>query len=321
MSLPSPDESPPIDVELMAVAREIRKIDPEGLAIGQVLRETLDQLYYGERTGRYHWKQLCKTEKTHCGTLVEINLLQRFLEYFKDAEKLDYKIAGVEVDCKYSQDKQWMIPPEAHGHLCLVVWADDYEAVWSLGIVRATPERLHLKDDMRGKNRDSKATLNKEGRQAIFWLFQDAPLPPNILLQLSPEDLKSIFAFTSGTKKLDQLFRVALGRLVGRAAVATVGKQKDFTRRVRRNGGSRSSLQKDGIVIVGPYTTHTTIAKSLGILVPRSGEYISIRLSPADAPGEGVARIDGGYWRVARPSDPVVDAPHLPSPSAKEADE
>ena len=48
----------------------------------------LDQLYDGQRTGRYRWDQLRKTEKTHCGTLVEINMQREFL--FEDGSKLDF---------------------------------------------------------------------------------------------------------------------------------------------------------------------------------------------------------------------------------------
>src|SRR5256885_8626710 len=106
----------------MAVAAQLRQLDPDGSRTAQVLRDTLDQLYDGQRTGRYRWDQLYKTEKTHCGTLVEINLHREF--EFQDGLKLDYQIAGVDVDCKYSQKNgAWMIPPEARGHLCLVLWA------------------------------------------------------------------------------------------------------------------------------------------------------------------------------------------------------
>ncbi|MDB6037229.1 MAG: restriction endonuclease NaeI, partial [Verrucomicrobiales bacterium] len=112
------------DLELLRVASELRRIDPDGFRTATVLRETIDQLYDGQRTGRYRWDQLFKTEKTHCGTLVEINLVREFK--FQDGSLLDYQIAGIEVDCKYSQKVGgWMIPPEAVGHLCLVISAED----------------------------------------------------------------------------------------------------------------------------------------------------------------------------------------------------
>src|SRR6266704_2051576 len=95
------------DLELRSVVAEILKLDPKGLRTAQVLRNTLDQLYDGQRTGRYFWEQLYKTEKTHCGTLVEINLQREF--NFADGDKLDYRIGGADVDCKYSQTQGgWM---------------------------------------------------------------------------------------------------------------------------------------------------------------------------------------------------------------------
>src|SRR5437899_2367798 len=87
--------------ELQAVAAEILRLDPDGSGTAQVIRETLDQLYDGQRTGRYRWDQLHKTEKTHCGTLIEMNLVRKF--NFPDGDDLDYRIAGADVDCKYSQ--------------------------------------------------------------------------------------------------------------------------------------------------------------------------------------------------------------------------
>lgn len=85
----------------------------------------------GQHTGRFRWEQLYKTEKAHMGTLVEINLQREF--GFGDGVDMDYRIVGVDVDCKFSQTPGgWMIPPEAVGHLLLVVWASDIKAQWSM---------------------------------------------------------------------------------------------------------------------------------------------------------------------------------------------
>jgi hypothetical protein len=305
MSTPSGDK------ELDLVAQAIREVDPDGARTAQVLRDTLDQLYDGQRTGRYRWDQLFKTEKTHCGTLVEINLQREFRPAFGDGLKLDYKIAGIEVDCKYSQKLNgWMIPPEAHGHLCLVVWAEDKSSKWCMGLVRIAPDRLNL-----GSNRDAKATLNQEGRDAIVWLFRNAELPPNVLLQLDPSEVDGIMALKHGTKRINALFEKTLGHLVGRAAVATVGQQKDFMKRVRANGGARTALKGKGIVILGPYGSHLEIARKLGLPLPKSGESIAVKLVPVAAPGGGVVCIEDCFWRVAKDVDPIVTAPELPSVS------
>jgi hypothetical protein len=246
-------------------------------------------------------------EKTHCGTLVEINLHREFK--FEDGEKMDYRIAGIEVDCKYSQKLNgWMIPPEAQGHLCLVVWSEDNaDPKWSMGLVRTTADRLHASG-----NRDAKATLNEAGRKAITWLFKDDPLPPNILLQLDRATVDKIMSLRFGKRRLNELFRIALGMRVGRAVVATVGQQDDYMRRVRKNGGSRTALRREGILILGQYNSHGKVAKALGVPVPGRGESVSVQVTPSKGPGVGVAEISGKFWRVAKPQDPIECAPELP---------
>ena len=112
------------DAQLKAVAEELVTADPEGCKIGRVLRRTYDMLLDGRHTGRYCWQQLSKTEKTHFGTLAEINLQRAFA--FADGKAMDFAIRGIDVDCKFSQDPgDWMIPPEAVGHVILGLWASD----------------------------------------------------------------------------------------------------------------------------------------------------------------------------------------------------
>ncbi|HXI71895.1 MAG TPA: NaeI family type II restriction endonuclease [Verrucomicrobiae bacterium] len=298
---------PDMDAELEAVKAAILTLDPQGNRTAQVLRDTFDQLYDGQRTGRYRVDQLHKTEKTHCGTLVEINLHREF--GFEDGKDMDYRIAGVDVDCKYSQIKGgWMIPPEAHGHLCLLVWANDSkDPKWSVGLVRVTLGRLNS-----GGNRDQKATLNGSGRNAIVWLFKDAHLPPNVLLQLDRDVVDRILGQTSGQKKVNELFRNTLGMKVGRAVVATVAQQDDYMKRVRGNGGARTALQPEGIIILGQFHAHGIIAKALGVPVPEHGESVSVKITPASGIGAGVARIGGRFWRIAKSTDPITLAPSLP---------
>lgn len=297
---------PSTDAVLQAVVSEIHRLDPGGTRTARVLRDTLDQLYDGQRTGRYRWDQLYKTEKTHCGTLVEINLQREF--GFKDGDVLDFSICGTEVDCKYSQRVGgWMIPPEADDHLSLVAWADDVASKWSLGIVRVTAEILNL-----GSNRDAKRTISRSGQQAITWIFPEFALPANILLHLDRATVDSIMALRSGQRRINALFRATLGKLVGRGVVATVARQDDYMKRVRVNGGARTALRPEGIVVLGQYQAHARVAKGLGLPVPCRGESLAVRLAPAEQPGVGVVEIDQGFWRVAGAADPVVTAPLLP---------
>lgn len=244
--------------------------------MAQVLRDTFDQLYDGVRTQRYRWDQLFKTEKTHFGTLVEINLQRRFR--FADGVKLDYHIAGFDVDAKYSQSLGgWMLPPEAVDELCLVVTASDSLSRFSAGVVRASSELLNG-----GHNRDSKRTLSAAGRETIEWLQRDSPLPPNTLLHMQQSDLDAVFAVGNGTAALIELFRRNVGNIVSRAALATVASQLDATRRVRGGqSGARDPLAADGIVVLGgAYRWQQEAALALGLPVPRRTEYVAGYVSP-----------------------------------------
>lgn len=298
------------DPELDAVAKELLGIRDFESRVAAVLRDTLDQLYDGQRTGRYKWKDLKKTEKTHCGSLVEINLQREF--QFADGDKLDYRIANSEVDCKYSQDlAAWMIPNEAHNELCLGLWADDAQAIWSLGLFRALDEFLTVRG-----NRDEKANLNKDGKASVRWLFQGSELPPNILLQIPEADVKHIMESRSGAERIRRLFRTVQGQRIGRGVVATVAKQADYMKRIRGNGGARSTLRDEGIIILGQYEAHREIARQLGLPIPGKGESVSARVSPGNANEPGSAMVDGSWWRVAEPEDPEVQAPLLPTPGS-----
>ncbi len=308
------DHPSAVDSELQIVANAIRALDPDGNRTAKVLRETIDQLYDGQRTGRYRWDQLYKTEKTHCGTLVEINLQREF--EFADGEILDFSLAGFEVDCKYSQDLfKWMIPPEARNQLCLVLWANDAaDPLWSMGLVRASEDRLRPTI-----NRDQKANLNATGRDAVLWLFRNRPLPTNVLLQIDPQEVSHMMALKSGAARVRQLFRITQKRIVRGAVVATAGQQKDYMKRVRANGGARSTLRTEGLLVLGQYSSHVRIAAELGLPLPGAGDSISVRVSRATATGPGVAKIDGGFWRIAADTDPVEEAPVLPKPTKREA--
>ncbi|KUO20341.1 restriction endonuclease [Streptomyces dysideae] len=297
------------DRELIEVYDHIRALDPSGQRFAFVLRDTIDQLLNGEVTGRYDWKTLFKTEKTHAGTLVEINLQWEFK--FDDGINMDYQIAGVDVDCKYSQQfGAWMIPPEALGHLCLLVWADDYKTQWSAGLLRIRREWLNG-----GNNRDLKLTIKAEHRDKILWLWRNAELPENVLLHMNPLDREAVFASKSGQQRLNELFRRVQRRRIGRNVVRTVAQQKDYMKRVRGNGGSRSALRPEGIIIMGDYESHRAVAQRLGILQPREGEFVSVRVARAGTRHRSAPQItlDGETWVVADDSDPAEIAPHLPS--------
>lgn len=296
--------SPSPDSALEEVAAELMRLDPEGIKWASVVRHTFDMVYYGHETGRYRWDQLMKTEKTHFGTLFEINGQREF--GFEGGDKTDYEIAGHQVDAKWSQTVgAWMLPPEVFDELALVATGSDQDSVWSLGLIRVTT-------DVRKEtiNRDKKSQLNALGRASVRWLWKDAPLRPNVLLQLSSEVVEHIFAPKGGTNRVNRLFRSAEGMIVHRNTVATVSKQLDTQRRLRGgSGGARGSLAPEGFVILsGKY--HSQYADPLGVPTPLNDEYISVKVVPSED-GSG-AFIGGRYWRRARRGEEIsVPAPVL----------
>lgn len=278
-------------------------------AVGQAIRLSYDQAYDGQRTGRFHWDQLSKTEKTNAGSLVEI-WLARTLQ-LTDGIHLDFQIAGYEVDCKFSQRSGgWMLPPEVRGHIAMVLTANDYVGRWSLGLIRVTDERVS-----RTANRDAKSTLNAGGRDAIRWIFQDEVLPPNVLLRIPAHDTVAIMGRSGGNRmngqqRLDQLFRRAEGLVISRNVIATVAQQEDPMKRVRANGGSRSRLAAEGYLLLGHRQSHREIAADLGLPPANSGEIVSIRLTPAQPDRECArVRIADTLWQRWLPGDLVVPVP------------
>ncbi|MFJ9658648.1 NaeI family type II restriction endonuclease [Streptomyces griseoflavus] len=307
-SIASP-QKPGEDAELLAVHAELKRLDPQGERFATVLRSTIDQLLNGEVTGRYDWNALYKTERTHAGTLVEINLQREFR--FTDGLAMDYRIAGIEVDCKYSQRfGGWMIPPEARGHVCLLVWADDYKSQWSAGLFRVHEEWL-----TNGRNRDAKLTVKSEHRNRIIWLWEKHDLAENILLHMNPFDRAAIYSLKSGQQRLNELFRRIQRRRIGRNTVRTVAQQKDYMKRVRGNGGSRSALKPEGILIMGDYESHRSVAEQLGLPAPNEGEFVSARVARRRSHHQGAKHtvLDGQDWVVATSADPPETAPSLPS--------
>jgi hypothetical protein len=110
------------------------------------------------------------------------------------------------------------------------------------------------------------------------------------------------------------LFRLAQQRIISRTVVATVAQQEDYMKRVRGNGGSRSSLCPEGIVIIGQYESHRSIARALALPAPGPGESVSVRLAKrcsrhAELP---FVALDGEDWVIAQPDDPAEGAPLLP---------
>ncbi|MFG2997059.1 NaeI family type II restriction endonuclease [Streptomyces sp. NPDC048340] len=255
-----------------------------------ILRQSIDEVLDGQRTGRFDVEELAKTEKTYLGTKVEIICQAEF--GFRRGIRMDYRVADVDVDAKFSLAGQWMIPREAMGHICLLMSASESKSTYRVGLVRITEEILTS-----GGNQDGKRGISRQGRSAIRWLFEDGVLRENILLKLSGSDRARIMAEPAGQNRVDALFLNVQGRIVDRNAVVTAGKQLDAPKRVR---DARKRLQGQGVVILGAQNDSPRIARTLGLPVPEKGTWLALTLAQAESFDEGPrVDIDGiDYVRV-----------------------
>lgn len=288
------------------------------------LRDSLDELLDGQRTGRWAYHHLSKTERTYLGTAVEVNLTKEF--EFADGDHLDWKIDGTDVDCKFSRDLgSWEIPMEMylcpdHGeqqgkanHPAVVTWFDDSSNRWAAGLVTATDERLWWKTDkttgerVRGYNRDFKRRLLNSTAAEVHWLWGglQTDLPRNLLLHMDDAVRGRILTpKLSGQGRVNQLFREVQCQIVGRQTVLTVAQQDDAPKRAR---DARGHLRGDGIVILGHQDAHPKIAAALKLPVPVKGEWIAVRIVPITETDERpFIEMHGDRWAIAHSDEPAT---------------
>lgn len=264
--MPSPDVSSD-DAQLRSVVEFFLQKNGFENQAAKTLRKALDEVIDGMRTGRWSVDSLEKTEKTYIGTKVEI--LFKFDFEIPDGEKLDMRIEGAEVDIKCTVLRDWMIPQEAIGELCLLVRIDDAKSQYWIGVVRASNEVLR-----KGANRDRKTSLSAEGKKSIQWLVEGGDLPPNLLAELDEEVRDQIMSHRSGQLRINEMFRLVQNRIIPRVAVETVARQKDPMKRVR---DARKHLEDEGILILGHQGNDPGIARKAGTAVPKKGEFLSVR--------------------------------------------
>lgn len=313
------------EAEVLAVADWFSARDPTGEVMAEVIRDSLDIVLDGQRTGRWCYGHLTKTEKTHLGTVIQIELQKEY--GISDEGPLDYAIAGVPVDCKYSSEfGKWQIPREMYrryedgltvgdDYIALLVWAEEGSRRWHAGLIRITEDRLQI-----GRNQDKKRTLRPEALTEIYWIWPEPPkLPENTLLELPEWDRAEVFSHaTSGQARINELLRRVQLRTIRRTVILTVAQQDDALKRPR---DAREHLQPEGILVFGHEKAHRLIAEELGLHkvpsvdhLPEKGEFLAARVVPADpsdASGDRVL-LDDRWWRLADASDPHVQGPRLP---------
>jgi hypothetical protein len=243
--------------------------------VGEILRECVDKVIQTPKTGRRLYEELQNTEKTHIGTCVEIDLRSEL--GFQKGGTQDLEVAGHDVDVKFTGRTAWMIPPEAVGHVCILISANEDSATFTMGVFVAKLEYLTI-----GTNRDAKKTISAAGRSNIHWMFKDAPYPKNFWLTVSQEVANKIAAGRSGNERMMTLFREVLDRPISRKVVADVAGQLDFTRRVRKDGsrGTRNQLASEGILVLsGTQARDQEFIGQIGLPRISRTEYLAHRLN------------------------------------------
>jgi hypothetical protein len=300
-----------------------------------VLRDSLNELLDGQRTGRWCYQHLSKTEKTHLGTIVEVNLTKEF--DLDDGHSLDWSVAGQDLDCKFSKDfGGWEVPMEmylcdGHGpqsgrdnHPALLVWMDDDRSQWAAGLIRITDDKLRwrVKDGelVRAYNRDFKRRISDEALADVFWLWggRQDDLPTNTLLHMDDKTRARIFSLKSGQQRVNELFRARQRQLISRATVMTVAQQDDGMKRAR-DARLHKHLGKEGILVLGHQDASPHIAALLGLTVPLKGEFVACRVAPVSSDHKGdIIHVEGQLWGIAGDEDPIVPAPDLPDKQPSE---
>jgi Restriction endonuclease NaeI len=270
VSIGSPADSAAIDIDpaLDEVERWIRnKATHLATLFAKAIRQALDEVIDGGRTGRWAIVQLEKTEKTYIGTKIEI-LVRTALELPRE-KPLDTVIAGHPVDIKWSSVRSsWQIPTEAVDQLCLLVAGDESRGTFEVGLLRCAGPLLNA-----GMNKDGKRTISKDGRARIRWLVAGGTLPPNFLATLDPAVREAIMAEPPGQRRVRKLFTLVQKTPVPRLTIETLAQQRDPMRRIRKDKRDRLGGLR---ILGGHYAKTNAIVQALGYPPLAKDEYMSV---------------------------------------------
>lgn len=271
---PPTEEDDPALAEVLAWITAHPQRTGDGLSLEEVfaraVRQAIDEVIDGPRTGRYLYDQLETQEKAYIGTRIEI--VVRTELGLDPTGRLDTVIEGHEVDFKWSARSAWMIPREAVGELCLILSGDEAGGSFSVGLVRCTEERLNP-----GANQDAKRSLSREGKRHVRWIVQNGVLPVSFLATLEPDARAAILAQPAGQARVREFFMRVTRQPVPREVIPTLAIQVDPMRRVRsdRGGESLGGLK----VLSGHYEVSRRAADLLGYGPLTKRDYLSVPLT------------------------------------------
>ncbi len=206
---------------------------------GLLLRKAFDAVIDTPMTKRTSLDQLEKTEKTYLGTKIEIQLRSKL---GVEKGRLDLRIKSHDVDVKFTVGSNWMIPTEAIGSVCIVIAADEGTGLFSFGAFVAAERNLST-----ATNRDLKRSIPKAQFINICWLASGEPYPKGFWSSVNEPTAKYVLSGGSGADRLFRLFSKILEIPIPRSVIEDVAQQKDYMKRLRKNGGARDFLERASI--------------------------------------------------------------------------
>jgi hypothetical protein len=266
--------APDAVVESVAVRiEELAGPDAVG-TFGNAIRQSIDEVLDGPRTGRWGFEQLEKTEKTYVGTKLEI-VLRTALE-LEPGPTLDLQIVGNPVDVKWAMNSSWQIPMEAVGEICLCVGGRHDLSRFQVGVVRCDEAYLN-----RGSNRDKKRTLSKAGRATMRMLIDDAEIPSNFVADMDNVLRRRVMSEPTIQARVTRLFQELPYEPIPRGAIATIARTTgDPMRRLRADSGVEDPL--GGMRILSAKYGNQLVA-ALGQKTLRQNEFMSVTLGEIEA--------------------------------------
>ena len=241
---------------------------------GQAVRQAIDEVLDGPRTGRCRLAELAKTEKTYVGTKVEI-VVRTALD-LEPGPILDLDIEGHPVDIKWAMNSVWQIPQEAVGQLCLCIGGLDGISRFQVGLIRCNEEWLNL-----GENRDRKRTLSAAGRSEMRFLVPSSPLPINFVEQMDHRLRIAVMSEPTIQTRVTRLFTLLPRTPIPRNAIATVARTTgDPLRRVRADAWAGNPLG-DMKILSAKYGN--PVVAALGYRPLERDEFMSVSKAELDA--------------------------------------
>lgn len=211
--------------------------DHPAALFGDAIRQSIDEVLDGPRTGRWDFAQLEKTEKTYVGTKLEI--VVRTALGLERGTKLDLEIESEAVDVKWAMNSSWQIPLEAIDELCLCIGGLNNMTRFQVGVVRCAEVNLNA-----GENRDRKRTLSAAGRKAMRRLVEPTLIPSNFVAEMDTDVRSEVMGQRTIQARVAMLFRRLPYTPIPRGAVATVARTTgDPMRRVRADAGAGDPLE------------------------------------------------------------------------------